>query len=445
MSSNSLVNLGELSKPATVLIEKISEGVGGTFRPFQIKRVAKAEAEAAKIKAQSEAEVAKIEAQSEIEVTDWQRRAMQRVIAEEARNQQNMEQIIEKAVPQLNEDANPSEMDNDWIANFFDKSRLISDSEMQTLWSKVLAGEANSPGNFSKRTVNFIAELEKSEADLFTRLCSFGWNFGGSFHPLVFDENAEVYNKYGINFQSLSHLDSIGLVQFNPTAGGYKQRNLRRKGNVFYHDRPLHLEMSQDNDSNEIHIGKVILTGIGEQLVPICGSQPVDGFYDYVKHQLRHYLPWSDKFFDTDQFLPDVLNLCFWDEQISNDKWEMFCTVFGRGGYMYSQRSPNQPVSLATAKGKFLPRIAEFTPHPNLTIRISFGDLQITIPSAYQSLYDETEFNSQNEWVSSGSLYVNLRASHSVGTCVLLYPEGLHIDGIKKKVEGYLQALITAS
>ena len=443
MSDNPLVNLGDLTKPATVFIEKISNAIGTLYEPRKIKNVAEAEAEAAKIKAQSEAEVAKIEAQSEIEVTNLQRRAMQRVIAEEARNQQNMEQIIEKAVPQLNEDANPSEMDNDWIANFFDKSRLISDSEMQMLWSKILAGEANSPGNFSKRTVNFIAELEKSEADLFTRLCSFGWSFGGSFHPLVFDENAEIYNRYGINFEVLSHLDSIGLVQFNPTVG-YKQKNLRRKGNVFYHDRLLHLEMSQDNDSNEIHIGKVILTGIGEQLVPICGSQPVDGFYDYVKHQLRHYLPWSDKFFDRAQFLPDVLNLCFWDGQISNDKWEMFCTVFCRGGYMYSQRSPNQPVSLATAKEKFLPRIAEFT-HPNLTIRISFGDIQITIPSAYQSLYDETEFNSQNEWVSSGSLHVNLRASQSVGTCVLLYPEGLHIDSIKRKVEGYLQALITAN
>ena len=97
------------------------------------------------------------------------------------------------------------------------------------------------------------------------------------------------------------------------------------------------------------------------------------------------------------------------------------------------------------AKEKFLPRIAEVTPHPNLTIMINFGDIQITIPSDYSSLYNEAEFNSQNEWVPSGSLYVNLRASKSVGTCVLLYPAGLHIAGIQKKVESYLQALITAS
>ena len=42
--SNSIINLGGLSKPATVLIEKISDAVGGVFKPYQIKRIAKAEA-----------------------------------------------------------------------------------------------------------------------------------------------------------------------------------------------------------------------------------------------------------------------------------------------------------------------------------------------------------------------------------------------------------------
>ena len=32
-------------------------------------------------------------------------------------------------------------MDNDWTVNFFDKSRIVSDDEMQNLWSRVLAGE----------------------------------------------------------------------------------------------------------------------------------------------------------------------------------------------------------------------------------------------------------------------------------------------------------------
>jgi hypothetical protein len=40
--SNALINL-DLAKPATVLIEKIAEAMGGSFRPYQLKRIAKAE------------------------------------------------------------------------------------------------------------------------------------------------------------------------------------------------------------------------------------------------------------------------------------------------------------------------------------------------------------------------------------------------------------------
>jgi len=77
--SLSIVNLGKLSKPADTLIKKVSAAVGGVFEPWQIKRVAKAEAEASLIKANSE-----------IEITDLHRRAMHRFVEEEANRQENM-------------------------------------------------------------------------------------------------------------------------------------------------------------------------------------------------------------------------------------------------------------------------------------------------------------------------------------------------------------------
>jgi hypothetical protein len=48
---NSIINLGDISKPAVVLIEKISDAVGGYFKPHQIRQLARAEADAEKIKA----------------------------------------------------------------------------------------------------------------------------------------------------------------------------------------------------------------------------------------------------------------------------------------------------------------------------------------------------------------------------------------------------------
>ena len=211
-----IINIGELSKPATILIEKVSDAVGGLLKPWQIRRVAKAEADAEKIKALAE-----------IETDELRRRALVRFVGEETKKQSNMESITGKATGLLNEDAEPQHMDNDWISNFFDKCRLISNEEMQTLWAKVLAGEANSPGKYSKRTVNFLSAIDKVDATMFTALCRFVW-FIGDFVPLIFNESDDIYQKYGISFNSLMHLDEVGFINFQHITG-FKKAGLERE------------------------------------------------------------------------------------------------------------------------------------------------------------------------------------------------------------------------
>ena len=83
--------------------------------------------------------------------------------------------LFDKTEPHLNQETQPESMEDDWIANFFDKCRIVSDSDMQTLWGRVLAGEANAPGTYSKRTVNLLSDFDKSDAELFTKLCGLGW------------------------------------------------------------------------------------------------------------------------------------------------------------------------------------------------------------------------------------------------------------------------------
>ena len=287
-TSNALVNLGDLGKPIDTLINKISDATGVFYEPRRIRRRAEAESDAAITSAKAEAAVDVIKAESKIEITDLHQRAAHRLIQEEAKRQENMEDIIDKAMPHLNEEAKPDAMEDDWIANFFDKCRIVSDTEMQSLWARVLAGEANAPGTYSKRTVNLLSDLDKSDAELFTQFCGFGWMIG-NFTPLVFDERAEIYTKHGIDFDTLSHLESIGLVQFDGIAG-FQRLNLPKKFVVHYYGRRLRLEMPKEDD-NELGIGKTILTKIGQELAPICGSKPVDGFYEYVKDRWKQYMP----------------------------------------------------------------------------------------------------------------------------------------------------------
>jgi hypothetical protein len=276
-TTNSLVNLGDISKPADTLIKKVSKAVGGVFAPYQIVRVAKADAEAAIIKAQAD-----------IQITDLHRRAMHRFIEEEAKRQQNIEEITQKAIPQLKEGSDPNEMEDDWVTNFFDKSRIVSDGEMQELWASVLAGEANAPGTYSKRTVNFLGDLDKKDAELFQALCSFGWLIG-KFTPLIFDSEAIIYNDRGLNFDALTHLDSIGLIHFN-LISDYQRTGLPKTFKVLYCGQPLALTMENESD-NRLTIGKILLTKVGEELVTVCKVPGVYGFVDYVKEQWKQYLP----------------------------------------------------------------------------------------------------------------------------------------------------------
>lgn len=277
MGTNSLIDLSNLSKPADTLIKKVSDAVGVLYAPRQIKKMAEAEAEAAIIKAQSE-----------IEISDLHRRAAHRLIGEEAQRQKNMEDITAKALPHLDEKATPDSMENDWLVNFFDKSRIVSDNEMQELWSRVLAGEANTPGTYSKRTVNFLSDLDKAEAELFTKLCGFGWMIE-ELVPLVLDVQAEIYNKHGINFNSLSHLESIGLIQFNSITN-ISLSNVPKRFAVLYYGKSLVLEMPKDAN-NRLGVGMVRLTKIGQEIAPICRSKPVEGFWGYVMDKWKQYLP----------------------------------------------------------------------------------------------------------------------------------------------------------
>ena len=292
MSNNSPINLGDLNpiKPVNTLIEKISDAVGILYEPLRIRKAAEAEAYAAIIKAQAENEITDLQQRAEHhriaenERTDLQRRAEHHRIVEDMRYYKNMEDIIAQAIPHVDKNAEPENMDDDWITNLFEKSRIVSDAEMQSLWARVLATEANTPGTLSKRTVNLLSDFDKSDAELFTAFCGFCWEIR-NIMPLIFDTNAEIYEKHGINIDTLSHLETIGLIHFE-SLQTFTEENPPK--DVYYYGKRLNLGISE---GTPLCIGPVILTKIGQELFLICGSKPVDGFYEYVKGQWKGYLP----------------------------------------------------------------------------------------------------------------------------------------------------------
>lgn len=269
----SLIDLKGLSETANKLIEKISDGICGGLRPWQIKRVAQANAHAKKL-----------DASTDIEIMEFKGRALQRFICEQERNQNNIETITLQALNQLESTAKPEEMERDWITYFFEQCRIVSDSEMQALWAKLLASEANNPGSFSKRTVNLVGLLDKKDAQLFTKLSSFNWKIG-KLQPLILDVDAEIYTKEGINFETLEHLETLGLIMFNNLTG-YVRRGFSKRTIVSFQNKHFIIEFPKEAN-NSLEIGKVRLTSIGMELGKICCPDEMLSFDDYV---INHWL-----------------------------------------------------------------------------------------------------------------------------------------------------------
>ncbi len=269
-NGNSIIDIGNISKPATVFIEKMANAAGILYEPTHIVRKAKAEAKAEEIKS-----LARI-ANSELE-----QRAMARLVQMESKKQENIEAIIAQTIDKLNEQAKSEEMDNDWIAHCLDKCGNVSGKDMQVLWSNILSGEANAPGTYSKRTLELVASLDKGEAHLFTVLCSFAiLSEENVLCPLILDKEDEIYSKADLTFDGLTQLEAIGFIKLDFTLGFVMQR--RSKVEIFnYYGTKFKFNFKKDLDNN-LRIGEVLLTESGKQLSSICGSKMNPEFIEYV-------------------------------------------------------------------------------------------------------------------------------------------------------------------
>ena len=277
MPDKSLINFGDLSSIATKLIDKVSDATGVLYEPTRMLRKAKAEQ---KIK--------KLEAQTNIEITDIEQRAVKRFLHEEARKQGNIEAVTSAAIGNLDEaTAQPENIDEDWLVHFFDRAKLIGDEEMQLIWGKILAGEANEPGQFSKRLLNLLSTLTKEEAIFFQSLTQVVISSDDSNIPFINFDYRDWYDKWGFTYSRLSHLESIGLlkIEINQFYSilDYPLETKKLK----YFDTEIQLIFSENiipvstnPYKKQIHVstGNCMFTELGKELYLITDKQKNENF-----------------------------------------------------------------------------------------------------------------------------------------------------------------------
>jgi len=139
------------------------------------------------------------------------KRAVTTLVRKAYRKEKNVEAVALAMAEELSR--NPDQqtapdgegvIDDDWLNVFERFAEDASSERLQQLWGRVLAGEVRKPGCFSIRTLRFLSEFSKADAEIFDE---FAKSVFGDFAPLSLvkpEEDADLRN--------LLHLESIGVI-----------------------------------------------------------------------------------------------------------------------------------------------------------------------------------------------------------------------------------------
>lgn len=145
----------------------------------------------------------------------------QRIEFQEEKRQRNIASVVTQAAESLGDREVPEhEPNHDWTARFFNEVQDISSEEMQTLWSKVLAGEVERPGSTAIHTLDILRNLDQRAAQLFKTLCSLSLAFRVDPNEVVdsrvlsLGKNAgdNSLEAFGLGFAELNVLNEHGLI-----------------------------------------------------------------------------------------------------------------------------------------------------------------------------------------------------------------------------------------
>lgn len=217
-TNTSLISdLAGLSKPMTKLIETVSSGMNIVTTPWQTKRNAQADAEAIKVLNESmrevDGDITYTNANFSIIVKKGsvEDAAIARVVQEEVERQVNLSTIVEKTALLLKEktDVSPEPVEKDWLTRFKNIAQDISDEEMQFLWARILDQEIEKPHTFSYRTLDFLKNIQASEAKIIENVMRF--SLQGSSEILIFGDK-DYLKTENVRFVDALLLEELGLA-----------------------------------------------------------------------------------------------------------------------------------------------------------------------------------------------------------------------------------------
>ena len=259
---------------------------------------ARADTEARRFKAESDAESLRIIAAAQAEarqhllpsddhvrgtVEIGRDEVFQRIEFQEQKRLANISSVVNQAASELHGKEVPNDdPDPDWTARFFDCVQDVSSEEIRIIWGRILAGEVESPGRTSLRTLETLRNMTKLEADLFQEVSNLVIN--GEF--VFLEERAE--NTVAVSLANILHLQDCGLVNFE--SGLRRNFETDEKGAMFLgYNKGMLMFTTKRKNKLSMSMPMARLTSAGIQLYQLVDSSICMGYLQDVSRYASYH------------------------------------------------------------------------------------------------------------------------------------------------------------
>ncbi len=232
-------------------------------------------------------------------VNSLEERSQKRKRLTQLRKQQNMENIVEKTQSYCSDDDIANRIDNDWFSSYVNLAEDISNSTMQNLWAKILAGEIYQPGAYSLKTLQIFRSMSMHDAKLLAKACSLAVKdnsrknmrlISGCYQQPgllnIFDKQRQLHvnlSHFGLNYADLLTLADNHLIFIQESESAALEKN--DKLNFNYNGITLSLSAKKPNSMLRFYK----FTPIGVELAHLISDNPDNQYVNHLKAQLSHH------------------------------------------------------------------------------------------------------------------------------------------------------------
>ena len=209
----------------------------------------------------------------------------------------NQKQIADIAMENAKEGTDFTEtsgVNEEWLERFMDSAGFVSSEDIQLIWGKVLANEFEKPGTTPPNMIRILSEMTPTYAKAFRVICSMQVLFlfldnedvvNSEWQIIVpFEENIDYMRKYGLSFEILNELETLGVIKFEAVAG-YISTDIQEERLLVHSNEKTLLAVAHNKGC--VPIGNVLLTTAGEALRQITPVDRMEGYTEALEKYMK--------------------------------------------------------------------------------------------------------------------------------------------------------------